>query len=66
MKPEDPMNDPALDQRDEGFVRRKAIRAQAEAEFAQEQFRAAVEAEKAHLRARQIPWWQRLINRLFN
>lgn len=47
----------------EAVVRRNAIRVQAEAEFAQELFRAAVEAEKARIRARQIPWWRRLINR---
>ena len=45
---------------------RKTVIAEAEAEFHNELFRAAVEAEKARIRARQIPWWQRIFNRLFN
>lgn len=64
MKPDDLINDPD-NSWNAAVVRRNAIRAQAQAEFEQEQFRDAVEAEKARIRARQQSWWTRLIKRLF-
>lgn len=63
MKREDLMQD--TNNSCEAVVRRNAIRRQAEAEVANEQFRAAVEAEKARIRARQQSWWNRFINRIF-